>query len=286
VHKNRSVKFCGIVFDVSTHRQLFHKLYLCGDAAIIPARCRVIRLSSTHTQCFCCACATQQGHRISVEPCSWFLRNVVRMTALGLFVLGILIYFQLVGRDDPKAGTAGYTDVKGASAQFVLALVPSTVVAAIALYLSIFTWKYGNDASIVVNSTIFNKWAALLLGSLCMLAAQIPPESSFRVTKEIGQSVLLVSIVLLYGEVEREAAARDHFAAFLAEENKRAALQSLEGKGVVARGSVAGRKVVISAAAAAGVAGVAGVARYTATYYHCHHVLYCLEYVSCSNICL
>jgi hypothetical protein len=207
------------------------------------------------------------------------------MTALGLFVLGILIYFQLVGRDDPKAGTAGYTDIKDASAQFVLALVPSTVVAAIALYLSIFTWKYGNDASIVVNSTIFNKWAALLVGALCMLAAQIPPESSFRVTKEIGQSVLLVSIVLLYGEVEREAAARDHFAAFLAEENKRAALQSLEGKGVVARGSVVSRKAVVNAAAVVGASGVAGVARYRVTNCHTLQLLDLVDCASCSAGC-
>ncbi|CAN0419080.1 unnamed protein product, partial [Discosporangium mesarthrocarpum] len=64
------------------------------------------------------------------------------------------------------------------SAHFALALVPATAMALIALYISVHMWKYGSNASIVVNSSAFNCWILLFVGTLCMLAGQIPPEVS------------------------------------------------------------------------------------------------------------
>lgn len=48
--------------------------------------------------------------------------------------------------------------------------------AVIALYIAGYMWKYGNDASIVVQSTICNGWIFLFLGTLALLGGQFPPE--------------------------------------------------------------------------------------------------------------
>lgn len=67
-------------------------------------------------------------------------------------------------------------DTEDASAHLLLALLPTTCMAVIALYIALYMWKYGNDASIVVQSTVCNGWIFLFLGSLALLAGQVPPE--------------------------------------------------------------------------------------------------------------
>lgn len=67
-------------------------------------------------------------------------------------------------------------DTHDASAHLLLALLPTTGMATIALYIAVYMWKYGNDASIVVQSTICNGWIFLFLGTLALLGGQVPPE--------------------------------------------------------------------------------------------------------------
>lgn len=67
-------------------------------------------------------------------------------------------------------------DTANASAHLLLALLPTTGMAAIALYIAVYMWKYGNDASIVVQSTACNGWIFLFLGTLALLGGQVPPE--------------------------------------------------------------------------------------------------------------
>lgn len=69
-------------------------------------------------------------------------------------------------------------ETEDASAHLLLALLPTTGMAAIALYIAVYMWKYGNDASIVVQSTVCNGWIFLFLGTLALLAGQVPPEVS------------------------------------------------------------------------------------------------------------
>ena len=69
-------------------------------------------------------------------------------------------------------------ETENASAHLLLALLPTTGMAAIALYIAVYMWKYGNDASIVVQSTVCNGWIFLFLGTLALLAGQVPPEVS------------------------------------------------------------------------------------------------------------
>lgn len=67
-------------------------------------------------------------------------------------------------------------ETQNASAHLLLALLPTTGMALIALYIAVYMWKYGNDASIVVQSTICNGWIFLFLGALALLGGQLPPE--------------------------------------------------------------------------------------------------------------
>lgn len=52
-------------------------------------------------------CQPQQGHRRSVEPCSWFLRNFVGIVAVMIFVVGILVNYDTIVGNDEKAGGTG-----------------------------------------------------------------------------------------------------------------------------------------------------------------------------------
>ena len=72
--------------------------------------------------------------------------------------------------------TRSLVDTQDASAHLLLALLPTTGMAVIALYIAVYMWKYGNDASIVVQSTVCNGWIFLFLGTLALLAGQVPPE--------------------------------------------------------------------------------------------------------------
>eukprot|EP00752_Nemacystus_decipiens_P011149 g9905.t1 len=184
VHKRRSVKFCGIVFD--------------------------------------------QGHRRGVEPCSWVLRNFVRIVAMLLFVVGILVNYDIAVGNDRKAGGTGLVETEDASAHLLLALLPTTGMAAMALYIAVYMWKYGNDASIVVQSTVCNGWIFLFLGTLALLAGQVPPEWCFRVVNESGQVLLLLSLIAIGREIGREVQAADNFSSFLDKENE---LEIVGGEG-------------------------------------------------------
>lgn len=42
-----------------------------------------------------------------MEPCSWVLRNFVRIVAMLLFVVGILVNYDIVVGNDRKAGGTG-----------------------------------------------------------------------------------------------------------------------------------------------------------------------------------
>lgn len=73
-------------------------------------------------------------------------------------------------------------DTEDASTHLLLALLPTTGMTVVALYIALYMWKYGNDASIVVQSTVCNGWIFLFLGSVALLAGQVPPEVSIHAT--------------------------------------------------------------------------------------------------------
>ncbi|CAM9808589.1 unnamed protein product [Chrysoparadoxa australica] len=152
-----------------------------------------------------------QGHRIDTEPCSWLARNFVRLLSLALTVLGILVYYGVIGCD-VQSGTTGFIGVDSASSlQVVLALVPTTVMAVVALFISVYMWKYGNEASIVVNATWFNRWGMLCFGVLTMLASAMVPECCHRIFKAASRLLLLISMMVTFTAIKDEFAAVDHF---------------------------------------------------------------------------
>lgn len=74
---------------------------LCRD---IVAR-RLLGLIHFHTSIF--FFSLQQGHRRGVEPCSWVLRNFVGIVSVLLFVVQILVNYDIGIGDDNKAGGTG-----------------------------------------------------------------------------------------------------------------------------------------------------------------------------------
>ncbi|CAM9970296.1 unnamed protein product, partial [Phaeothamnion confervicola] len=148
-----------------------------------------------------CGIFFDQGHRVNTEACSWFLRNFVRIFAAGLFVLGIFVNFSVIGTG-ADSGEGGYLSLLNDPGwEFILFLLPVTAMALISLYISLSMWRYGNEASLVVHPTVWNRWIVLLVGSLALLLGLLSGSCCFRVTREAGMVILMISILLMYGEI-------------------------------------------------------------------------------------
>ncbi|CAM9287564.1 unnamed protein product [Ectocarpus fasciculatus] len=189
-----------------------------------------------------CGIVFDQGHRRGVEPCSWVLRNFVGIVSVLLFVVHILVNYDIGIGDDNKAGGTGLVETQDASLHLLLALLPTTGMTALALYIAVYMWKYGNHASIVVQSTVCNGWMFLFLGTLALLGGQVPPEWCFRVVNETGQVLFLLSVIVIGREIGREVQAADNFSHFLEKENE---LESGGGGGAAAGAAASATSAVL-----------------------------------------
>lgn len=120
VHKHRSVKYLGINFDVrgvhksphpSIHPSIIPSLPVPVPVAVTsPTRPRPTPAADRLSACPSPTphrYTTQEGKRVDTQPCSWLLRNLVRLIALALLLMGLVVNFSGFFTESGNAGMSG-----------------------------------------------------------------------------------------------------------------------------------------------------------------------------------
>ena len=192
LHKRRSVNFCGIQFDEGRRRKLKFK--------------------------------------------DWVLRNLVRIISTALVVIGLITNFALVSGgggaiDGAKAANSvGWMYVfedgagganTGTIAQNVrafMSLIPVSILVVANVYFAFVMWLYGSNSSMVIHSSYFNPWMSQLIGTLALAVTQIVGTAQvYPLTSALGNVILVVCILVLMFEVDKDMQAAAEFSDFLGE---------------------------------------------------------------------
>lgn len=186
LHKRRSVNFCGIQFD--------------------------------------------EGRRLKLNFKDWVLRNLVRIVSGGLIAIGIVANFAAVEEgdvgDESSAMSVGWVyafssdSSSGSSlAQNVrafMSLIPVSILVVANFYFSFVMWLYGSNRSMIIHSSYVNPWISLLLGTVALAITQIlGSERIYPLTSSLGYVIIVVSILVLMVEVDKDMQAADDFSDFL-----------------------------------------------------------------------
>jgi len=181
VHKRRSVNFCGMVFD--------------------------------------------RGQRVRIIPSTWIrsflLRHFMRLIAVLLFVINILVSFDLVEPLNSEAGKSGWIQWIQSPLPFTekkhwfLSLLPVSILCLCDFYISSILWSYGTKSSMVVHASCFNSWFSLFFGTLALAASQFFDEGYYIIATDVGMLLFFYSIIILLKEVDKEMTVAQDFDDFL-----------------------------------------------------------------------
>jgi len=121
-----------------------------------------------------------------------------RMFALGLFILNLLVNFDVLS-DDSLVGQTGWAtvvnDTEGVSTLTIfLSLLPMALVSILCLYFACLIWRYGSEFSMVINVSVFNAWMYPVLGALAMIVGQTFGPDLFVITSNSGILLYMISM--------------------------------------------------------------------------------------------
>jgi hypothetical protein len=144
----------------------------------------------------------------------WF----VRLIAIGLFVMNILVDFDLVDSCE-SASLGGYIFLSKHSSclPLWLSLIPSMVLSAVGLFVSDIVHKYGKSVAFGLNYR--NRWTFLFPCSLAQIVGEIFYPSVYPVSSNAGEFVLLAGATLLLYLVQEDLGNASIFADFLHRSN-------------------------------------------------------------------
>eukprot|EP00520_Triparma_pacifica_P012691 CAMPEP_0118654804 /NCGR_PEP_ID=MMETSP0785-20121206/12586_1 /TAXON_ID=91992 /ORGANISM="Bolidomonas pacifica, Strain CCMP 1866" /LENGTH=380 /DNA_ID=CAMNT_0006547491 /DNA_START=110 /DNA_END=1252 /DNA_ORIENTATION=- len=178
VHKRRSVKFCGIQFD--------------------------------------------EGRRVKTTFKSWLLRNIMTIIATCLIGIGVVVNFDLVQIQHiaPEAGNVSWLELFESKKSIeeevhkVLGVLPTALLILANFYFAIVMWRYGSNSSMIIHSSYLNPWVWQLIGTLGLAAGQFPKDD-FKITSNSGEAFLVLTIIFLMNEVDKDMKAANEFVDFL-----------------------------------------------------------------------
>ena len=186
LHKRRSVNFCGIQFD--------------------------------------------EGRRLKINFKDWLLRNLVRIISGSLIAISVVANFAIVGEgnvaDGHEALSVGWQyvfnteisskDTIAQSVRAFMSLIPVSILVLANIYFAFVMWLYGSYRSMIIHSTYLNPWISLLFGTLTLAVTQILGGTGiYPLTSALGYVVLVISILILMVEVDKDMQAAAEFSDFL-----------------------------------------------------------------------
>jgi len=173
VHKKRSVNFCWMFFDEGR------------------------RVSSI----------------ITTPMKSFIARNFIRILGFFMGATGIFVNLDLlkdVSNIDVEAGRTGWSTLWKNDSNLetqihvFLSLIPTAVLILCSFFLSMCLWRYGTESSMVVHSSILNPWFYPFFGTLALTGGQLFGTQWYCISKNIGFLILIISLLLLMLEVDRD----------------------------------------------------------------------------------
>lgn len=173
VHKRRSVNFCWMFFDEGR------------------------RVSSI----------------ITTPMKSFIARNFIRILGFFMGATGIFVNLDLlkdVSSIDVEAGRTGWSTIWKSENDLetrihvFLSLIPTAVLILCSFFLSMCLWRYGTESSMVVHSSIFNPWFYPFFGTLALTGGQLFGTEWYSFTKNLGFLILIITLLLLMLEVDRD----------------------------------------------------------------------------------
>jgi hypothetical protein len=137
----------------------------------------------------------------------------MRIFTLVQLVLSIIVNFDVVWSDSDVAGKAGWmtavmTNTKNwnpySLSHVILALLPMFFTSISCLYFAVLLWRYGNELSMTIYTSIFNPWMTPLVGVVAMVAGQMPGPRLFPVLSNCGICVHQLSMLIVMFEIRKD----------------------------------------------------------------------------------
>jgi len=184
VHKRRSVNFCGMYFDEGR------------------------RVQSIITNGFK----------------SFLARNFLRILATLMLATGVVINLDLLDFvDDPGqlTGRVGWPNLwnskkwDAAHTLVLISLMPTTILIVTSFLMSWTLWRYGSESSMIVHSSFLNVWFFPFFGTLALAGGQLFGESWYPFTSNLGFLILIVTLLMLETEIDKDINSTAEFTDFL-----------------------------------------------------------------------
>ena len=132
---------------------------------------------------------------------------IVRLFALAIFILALVVNFDVVWNEQDLAGRTGWATIINSedgwdeeTTHIFLSLLPMALTALSCLYFTVLLYQYGTFFSMVIYSNIFNPWIAPVIGTGFLIAGQCFGPDLFPILSNTG--ILLYHICFLRGMYE------------------------------------------------------------------------------------
>mmetsp|Transcript_571 Transcript_571/g.998 ORF Transcript_571/g.998 Transcript_571/m.998 type:complete len:402 (-) Transcript_571:330-1535(-) len=144
----------------------------------------------------------------------------VRVFALGIFVVNALVNLDLLKDENSRAGLGGYANAKEEleSVHFWLSIVPSVVLALLALFISVLMQRYARNFTLGIRNSN-HYWRYMLPCSILYTVGQSFGAHIYRWTSLTGDVFLVIGISIMVHRVQSDLAVAGSFADFLHRSN-------------------------------------------------------------------
>jgi hypothetical protein len=145
---------------------------------------------------------------------------VVRLFSLALFLLTLIVNFDVVWETNDLAGRTGWRTVlqepwSGSVSHIFLSLLPMALVSVSALYFSLLLWRYGSFFSMVIYPSVFNPWISPVFGTICLMVGQLFGPDLFPILSNAGILLYMMCIVRVLYEVRHDMKQAGDLGSFL-----------------------------------------------------------------------
>jgi hypothetical protein len=160
----------------------------------------------------------QEVMQALVRPATMIV--MVRLFSLALFLLTLVVNFDVVWATNDLAGRTGWKSViqepwSGSTAHIFIGLLPMALVSVSCVYFSVLLWRYGSFFSMVIYPSVFNPWISPICGTACMMVGQMFGPDLFPLLSNAGIMLYLMCIVRVLYEVRHDMKQAGDLGSFL-----------------------------------------------------------------------